>query len=368
MNPTTGLIDDDWLLDRALGACVGACIGDASGAPLEKLRAGRPPTESEVAAAMTLLPSSLRTASLVRPGGITDDGEMTVSLSNAFAEMAASETEPGFELEIVAKHYGRWVQTAPPDMGLTVGASIGVARSTQKSFLDVIAREGLALQMQRGAAFEAKMAAPSKSNGQLMRTAPIAVFGHRLDDDALFELVKADCSLSHIAPVCADASMAYCVALRELLRRPDATGAEAFEAARVWTEAHAGDELKQWMAAVVAGAECPAWPNAGFVKVAWSIALAHLKRFDSAAPLSEHTYNDVLRAVLLAGGDADTNACIAGALIGALVGFNRLPAASKARVLGHKSQRPEFLHASTLLETVPAMLRRAPKKDYRSLT
>jgi ADP-ribosylglycohydrolase len=62
--------------------------------------------------------------------------------------------------------------------------------------------------------------------------------------------------------------------------------------------------------------------------------------------------------VLLAGGDTDTNACIAGALVGALVGFNRIPVNSRARVLGHQSGRPAFLHASTLLDSVPRILQR----------
>ncbi|CAI2367978.1 unnamed protein product [Moneuplotes crassus] len=62
----------------------------------------------------------------------------------------------------------------------------------------------------------------------------------------------------------------------------------------------------------------------------------------------------------MGGGDTDTNACIAGGLIGAIVGFDGLPKKAKTKVLnwdnnkeeGH--ERPEFLvpkfHAESLIE------------------
>jgi ADP-ribosyl-[dinitrogen reductase] hydrolase len=364
MNPSTGQIENDWLLDRALGALVGACIGDASGASLERL--GRFPSAGEVKAAMSLVANGSVASRTVTAGGVTDDGEMTISLANALAEMCRSSESDGaearFDLETVARHYAKWVRTNPSDMGLTVGASVGVARSNQRSFLELVEAEGFAIQMQRGAAFEAKLAAASKSNGQLMRTAPLALFAHRLSDAELARLCKADCSLSHIAPACSDAATAYCVALSTLLRRQEATGSDAFDAARQWTDECAGDEVRGWMADIVRGDIVPAWPNAGFAKVAFSHALHRLRQFDSAQKVSDATWDDVLCAVLMAGGDTDTNACIAGALIGALVGFNRLPLSSRARVLGHQSNRPDFLAPVTLLDTVPAIIRRAPTR------
>lgn len=71
--------------------------------------------------------------------------------------------------------------------------------------------------MHEAALFEAKLAGPSQSNGQLMRCAAIALYGHRLRDEDVAALCRADCALSHIAPQCADASTVYCIALAQLL-------------------------------------------------------------------------------------------------------------------------------------------------------
>ena len=77
--------------------------------------------------------------------------------------------------------------------------------------------------MHDGAVFEAKLAAASQSNGQLMRTCPIGLFGYRLSDDEIATMCKADCSLSHIAPQCADAATVYCIAIAELIARRDSS-------------------------------------------------------------------------------------------------------------------------------------------------
>lgn len=41
--------------------------------------------------------------------------------------------------------------------------------------------------------------------------------------------------------------------------------------------------------------------------------------------LLDFTYVEAIKSILLAGGDTDTNACIAGGLIGASEGFKNLP-------------------------------------------
>jgi ADP-ribosyl-[dinitrogen reductase] hydrolase len=355
---TGQIVADQWILNRALGALIGACIGDATGAPLERL--GRFPTESDVRNGMNLS-SAPRTGPRVSSGSlVTDDSEMTIALANALAECCRRSELAPFDLEIVAEKYAEWVQSSPPDMGLTVGAGIGVARSKQTSFVDLCAREGFALQMQRGARFDAKTAPPSQSNGQLMRSSPLALFARHLDDDALRRLVHLDCSLSHINPICADASMVYCVALREILRHRECSGAGAFAVAHQWAREHAGEEVRGWVDAVAAGDVPPAWPNAGFVKVALSISLSRLKQLSTAEAATEAAFTEMIHDVLLAGGDTDTNACIAGALVGALVGFNALPRNWRGAVLGHRSTRPASLHPLTLIDTAMTLVERAP--------
>ncbi len=44
-------------------------------------------------------------------------------------------------------------------------------------------------------------------------------------------------------------------------------------------------------------------------------------------------YKSVIKSIISEGGDTDTNACIAGGLIGALIGFSKLPNEYKLTLL-----------------------------------
>lgn len=67
--------------DLSLGAIFGALIGDASGATLEHVH---PIGEKEVEYAMTMPGGGVHK---LNPGQITDDGEMTLCLGHALAEV-----------------------------------------------------------------------------------------------------------------------------------------------------------------------------------------------------------------------------------------------------------------------------------------
>ena len=79
-------------------------------------------------------------------------------------------------------------------------------------------------------------------------------------------------------------------------------------------------------------------------------------------------YYDGIRVIIQLGGDTDTNACIAGGLLGALVGYKALPADMMKTTLSFDCEsekgiyRPEFLNVSKhavplirkLIDTRPA--------------
>jgi ADP-ribosylglycohydrolase len=162
-------------------------------------------------------------------------------------------------------------------MGLTCGSSIGVARSEQREFLADCARFGMARAMANGAQFEAKLAAPSQSNGALMRATPLGVYGWRLAADELATLASLDCSLSHIARECVDTSSAYAIAVAALVRDVECSGAQAFDEARRWVEANACDNVRQWMQDVVDAKPLAAYPHGGHAKIAFEFSMFYLK-------------------------------------------------------------------------------------------
>ena len=58
----------------------------------------------------------------------------------------------------------------------------------------------------------------------------------------------------------------------------------------------------------------------GFMKYAFQLSFYYL----AMSKEYELTYKDCLREILSLSGDTDTNACIAGAMIGALLGFKAI--------------------------------------------
>mmetsp|Transcript_8756 Transcript_8756/g.15048 ORF Transcript_8756/g.15048 Transcript_8756/m.15048 type:complete len:394 (-) Transcript_8756:759-1940(-) len=342
----------DERLNRALGSVFGACIGDAAGAPLECL--GREANQLELKKALELFGGGTHHTA---PGQVTDDGELTVSLARGLYRCCVENEHAEFDLDMIADAYGEWARSAPFDMGLTCGSSIGVARSEQSEFIADCQQYGMARAMNNGAKFEAKLAAPSQSNGQLMRSSPLGIYGWQMTSSEIAELCNLDASLSHIADECRDTSTAYSIAIARLVNDVQCDGARAFSAAREWVEANACDRVKQWMADVVQEKPLAAYPHGGFVKIAFEFSMFYLK--------TQTPFDVALKDVLRRGGDTDTNACIVGGLLGALWGFNALPTQLKLKVIHCKfkdKQRPDFLHPATLLDLIPTIVERAPPK------
>ena len=190
-------------LDAAAGALFGAFIAESAGAVLEFL--GRPPTEHEVDHAMALSGGGVLG---VAPGQITDDGELTLCLAQALLECA----EPGDHPDRAAAWYVRWLRSNPFDLGnttwaaLSLGGALGPERVPSGAEL---------------AAFTGGHGTnqASQANGSLMRCTPLGIWGHRMDDEALVALARADSALTHPHPACCDAVAAYSLAVAELVAR-----------------------------------------------------------------------------------------------------------------------------------------------------
>jgi len=329
----------DPVIDKCLGACVGVFIGDMCGAPLEKL--GRTPSASDVARAMQMNSQP------------TDDSELTMSLLLGLVESVRHEVDGAFSIERVAREYAVWARSEPIDMGISTGSSIGVVMQATPLFMKHCEEIGFATAMNNGARFEARLAGAGQSNGQLMRTVPIALFARHMDAAAIAQLCKLDCALSHITPQCADSSTAYCIALVALLQSPPATPSEAFARAKEWVDANACPDVRSWLNDIV---ERKSMKTAGgHVRVALCMALSQL--------VLGTTFESAMMTTIGCGGDTDTNAAIVGGLLGARDGFNALPQHLKERLFACRwpvKQRPQRYHPRELLALVPEVATRAP--------
>jgi ADP-ribosylglycohydrolase len=90
----------------------------------------------------------------------------------------------------------------------------------------------------------------------------------------------------------------------------------------------------------------------GWVRIAFQHAFFQLRRGGAFEPS--------LVEVVRQGGDADTNGCIAGALLGAVVGESGIPQRWRQVVQACRPRRPAAYHCADLPELALALARPAP--------
>ena len=325
-------------LDRAIGCLLGQVIGDSLGSLVEFQPRG------PIARAY---PGGVRR---LRDGGTwntiagqpTDNSELALALART---LAGRQT---FSAEAVAEAYGHWFASGPFDCGNTTARALGAAARASSG---------------KAAAARAAADQDSESNGSLMRVSPIGIWAASPDEAA--SAAMANSALSHPNPVCVIACGAYAAAIAAGIAGASRADMQQAAMAIATAEGAAG-------AAVVGALELAArgTPPAdyedhmGWVLIALQNAFFHL----AATP----DPSEALVATANAGGDSDTNAAIAGALLGAAHGRHAWPADWALPVLtcrpdpalGVARPRPEEYWPDDLIDLAEALLdsRRPPQE------
>ncbi len=325
------------MLDAALGCFLGAVVGDAAGGVLEFIC--RQITPEEVDAAMNMCGGGVWKLS---PGQITDDTELALCLARALC------LSPTFDREDIARSYAKWFKSEPFDMGLTTSRALGCF-DRAPTWREICDQQGYAVGMSQAAA---KLCMESKANGSLMRIAPLGIWGHRFEDDELARFAQADSQLSHPNQSCCDAVACYTIAIASLIREPG-DRQTAVERAERWALSHANAEVRGWLKNAHLEVKVPYYPQAGFVKIAFTHAFRHL--------IKGNSFVEALQETLFGGGDTDTNACIVGGLVGAAAGASSIPETMTKPVLNGDSKkgahpRPQFLHPGQVPNLVQFLL------------
>ena len=287
-------VEDTGLLSRAQGCLLGQIAGDNLGALVEFC------TAAEIAA---LHPDGPR---LLQDGGRwsllagqpTDDSEMALALARAV--VAAGTYDDGKVLDA----YRAWYRSDPFDVGDTTRAAL-----------------------------VGYLVADSQSNGSLMRASPLAVLAQRARAEDAAELGRRDSALTHSHPVCRDSVAAFVVAASRAIARGGEPEA-AYEAALAWARSAAVTPVTE--ALVRAASEAPRCDEGhiGWVLITLQNAFHELLH----APSVEAGVVATVRR----GGDTDTNAAVAGALLGAVHGRAAIPLQWRSMIL---SCRPHPLRA-----------------------
>jgi ADP-ribosyl-[dinitrogen reductase] hydrolase len=295
-------VSDDWT-DRAVGAVLGLALGDALGAPFEFHRAEEIPDPIPAFEFQWLdLP----------PGSTTDDTAMARSLARSLAE------RDGFDPhDLLARHVA-WLATDPPDAGMQTRRALSLVAPGRPP--DEAAR---LVWEQRGPEVSA-------GNGSVMYCAPLGVaYAHRPEE--LHELAPTLSALTHWDARCRTAVTAVTLAVAALVRG-DAPR-EAVQGAIVAVEDREGAEELEFLIEAAGSRRRVDGPDMGFCLFTAGVGLR--------AVLWEGDAETSLRRVVAFGGDTDTNAAVAGALLGARHGLAGLPAAWLETLVDHDAIRAE---------------------------
>jgi ADP-ribosyl-[dinitrogen reductase] hydrolase len=283
------------IADRVVGSCLGLALGDALGAPFEFLRGRNVPDP---------LPALERPWLDLPPGSTTDDTAMARNLMRSLAARG------GFDAADLAERHLQWWRTDPPDVGTITGR---VLRRIH---------EGMDATEAARVVWQERGPEVSAGNGSVMYSAPLGLaYAHR--PDALLEVAPALSGLTHFDGRCKTAVLAVTLTTAGLVRGdyPEIAVRAAVDAV---LEREGGEELEFLVDAAGSKRQIDG-PDQGFCLFTAGIALQALLRGGDA--------ETELRRVVALGGDTDTNAAVAGALLGARDGVDGLPSVWLRRLL-----------------------------------
>jgi ADP-ribosylglycohydrolase len=310
VEPVRGwLVADPGRLARAHGCLLGQVAGDSLGSLVEFQTA---PTIAE------RYPDGVRDladggAWNTIAGQPTDDSELALALARSI--VAEGTYNPGAAIEA----YARWYESGPFDCGTTTRAALAAGAGAGPDRGDGLRAAGAAASR------------TSQANGSLMRVSPLGIFGAGSNPAEIAASARADSALTHPHPACQEACAAFAVAIAHAIVHGDGPRA-AYAAARDWARQSSRD--RSVVHALEAAADAPPadfQTQQGWVLIALQNAFFRL--------LHAPNLEEGVVATVMAGGDTDTTAAIAGALLGAVHGREALPARWRAAVVTCRASR-----------------------------
>lgn len=317
--------------DRQTGVLVAAACADALGAGYEF---GAPFSDD--------VPVEMRGQGAFAPGEWTDDTAQLIAIALAAADGFALDTDEG--LDAVAHNFLEWYLSpaSAKDIGIHTGEVFREVTRHQ--------RPGLARDMRETAeGKERRHPNSSGGNGALMRTAPVALaLGE--DPDRMVRAAMQIAGMTHADDRSSQACAVWCLAIRQALITEDPADLDGLLARTVAAIAlHLPEHADYWtdMLEEAHGSRprdyFPARPNNGYSVTALQAAWAAIA--STPVPVSrpgEHLRLAV-EAAVRGGGDTDTVACIAGAVLGALWGASAVPQEWRRQVFGWPDMRDRNL-------------------------
>jgi len=172
-----------------------------------------------------------------------------------------------------------------------------------------------------------------------MRTHPLGIICVPMTREETFKTAMEFSQLTHYDPRCAVACCIVTALIRGILRgevQGESDDCQIVEDAYKWVSAQDAWEIpapvldrqefeRHVYAASLSELQLDDSRTIGYVYKALGASLLMLRRAMRVPSTSTDVFRGLIEELVMAGGDADTNACVAGALVGCWVGFSALP-------------------------------------------
>ena len=259
---------DQTVIDRARGAFLGQLVGDAFGAQMEFM----PPEEVRTRfAGHTVMGPSAVHGTIA--GQLTDDSEMALCLARSIIDEGEYSSAAAFAA------YREWGNSQPFSMGMATRSALAGRRSKE-----------------------------TQANGALMRISPLGIYGWHAPLHQVGTWAATDAALTHPHAVTRAANSLYAMAIALGVR--GLTAAAIYRMVLNWAkEMRVPDPVLRAIIRAQDNLPEDFMTHQGWVMIALQNAFYQLLHAISG--------EDAIRTSVLQGGDTDTNAAIAGALVGA---------------------------------------------------
>lgn len=308
--------------ERARGTLWGQAVGDALGTTVEFATAERISARKKDGWPRELIGQG---PFHLAAGQVTDDTELALALARSLARQGR------YDEDDVAAAYARWRSSGPFDCGMATDQAFGRSLTLGR---------GLAARMRERASKK------TQANGSLMRSCSLGIFGSQKPRLALAQVAMADSTLSHPDPVCQAACAVFVTTIAEAIE----TGLEGPQlyARAVQFAKDTNSPVHDTLLAAGEGLPLSDGENQGWVRIALQHAFFHLKRSTD--------FEEAMVQTVFTGGDTDTNAAIAGALLGAALGESAIPKRWRDAVRDCLPQRPVEYRCTDLDQLAEALL------------
>lgn len=254
-------------------------------------------------------------------GQPTDDSEMALALAGELIKKGR------YCVKSVKRAYQEWLASNPFDCGSTISNTL-----------------------------YGELNPYSEANGALMRISPLGIFGSKYKRSDVMKWAKKDAEITHIHPICGQINALFVALLAHAIRE-GGTGAELYKTLLDWMKSMKLDPVLHEVVKRAAY-EPPSdfITNMGWVLIAFQNAIYQMLH---APNLEEGVIDTVMR-----GGDTDTNAAIAGTLLGAIYGEDAVPVQWRESILNCRPEvgrancpRPEKYWPNNAIKIADLLLR-----------